>query len=123
VPGRPRFDDGVGDAESTALRLAIRDGTLIDSVLVDCERNLAVSALDARVHALVQLGALVAVGAGVSSFAVTVEEALAAGATADEIVGTVVAVMPLIGTARAVKAAPRIALALGYDVDEAFEQS
>jgi hypothetical protein len=29
--------------------------------------------------------------------------------------------MPLIGTARAVKAAPRIALALGYDVDEALE--
>ena len=121
MPGRAGFDHGVGDAESTALRLAIRDGTLIDSVLVDCERNLALSALDARTHALVQLGALVAVGAGVSSFAVTVEEALAAGATPDEIVGTVVAVMPLIGTARAVKAAPRIALALGYDVDEAFE--
>jgi 4-carboxymuconolactone decarboxylase len=113
----------VRDAESTALRLAICDGRLIDSVLVDGERNLSVSALDAREHALVQLGALIAVGACVSSFTATVEEALAAGATPDEIVGTVVAVMPLIGTARAVKAAPRIALALGYDVDEALERT
>jgi 4-carboxymuconolactone decarboxylase len=117
------LDQRVGDAESTALRLAIRDGTLIDSVLVDGERNLSVSTLDPRAHALVQLGALIAVGAGVSSFAVTVDEALAAGATPDEVVGTVVAVMPLVGTARAVKAAPRIALALGYDVDEALEES
>jgi 4-carboxymuconolactone decarboxylase len=113
----------VGNAESTALRLAIRDGALIDSVLVDGERNLTVSALDPRAHALVQLGALIAVGAGVSSFAVTVDEALAAGASPEEVIGTVVAAMPLIGTARAVKAAPRIALALGYDVDEALEKT
>jgi alkylhydroperoxidase/carboxymuconolactone decarboxylase family protein YurZ len=111
----------VGNAEFTALRLAIGDGKLIASVLVDGHRNLALSALDARVHALVQLGALIAAGACVSSFTATVEEALAAGATPDEIVGTVVAVMPLVGTAQAVKAAPRIALALGYDVDEALE--
>jgi 4-carboxymuconolactone decarboxylase len=113
----------VGNAESTALRLAIRDGALIDSVLVDGQRNLSLSALDPRTHALVQLGALIAVGACVSSFTATVDEALAAGATADEIVGTVIAVMPLIGTARAVKAAPRIALALGYDIDEALEET
>ncbi|HEU0194062.1 MAG TPA: carboxymuconolactone decarboxylase family protein [Gaiellales bacterium] len=118
---RARFHHAVGTAESTALRLAIRDRALIDSVLVDLERNLAVSALDERVHALVQLGALIATGACVSSFTATVEDALAAGATAEEIVGTVVAVMPLVGTARAVKAAPQIALALGYDVDEALE--
>ena len=35
--------------------------------------------------------------------------------------GTLIAVMPIVGVARIVSAAPNLALALGYDVAEAFE--
>ena len=47
--------------------------------------------------------------------------ALAAGATNDEIVATLEAVTPVTGAARVVLCAPKLALALGYDVEEALE--
>jgi 4-carboxymuconolactone decarboxylase len=46
---------------------------------------------------------------------------LAAGVTADEIVGALMAVAPITGVARVLAAAPEFALALGYDLDAAFE--
>jgi alkylhydroperoxidase/carboxymuconolactone decarboxylase family protein YurZ len=51
----------------------------------------------------------------------TIEPALAAGATADEVVGALVAVLPQVGTPRVVSAARNLALALGYDVSAALE--
>ena len=39
----------------------------------------------------------------------------------DEIVGTLIAVAPVIGLARVVSDAPELALALGYDVEAALE--
>ena len=77
--------------------------------------------LDCKTHALVRIGALVAVDAGTPSYLSAVEAALAAGATADEIVGALVAVTPIAGAPRVVAAAPRLGLALGYDVPEALE--
>ena len=50
-----------------------------------------------------------------------VEAGLEAGATYDEIVGTLIAVIPIVGVARVVSAAPNLGLALGYDVHEALE--
>ena len=50
-----------------------------------------------------------------------VEAAVSAGVTYDEIVGTLIAVMPIVGVARVVSAAPNLGLALGYDVAEALE--
>ena len=76
---------------------------------------------DPKTHTLVCLGALLATHASPSSYQASVEVALAAGASADEIVGTLVAVAPAIGLGRVVSAAPDLALALGYDVDAALE--
>ena len=45
-----------------------------------------------------------------------------AGASRDEMVGTLIAVIPIVGVARVVSAAPNLALALGYDVSEALER-
>ena len=56
-----------------------------------------------------------------SGLASGAERALAAVATADEIVGTLVAVMSLTGVPRTVSAAPKLGLALGYDVEAALE--
>jgi 4-carboxymuconolactone decarboxylase len=49
--------------------------------------------------------------------------ALASGATVDEIVGVLIAVAPTVGLARVVSAAPEVAVAIGYDIDAALEES
>ena len=78
--------------------------------------------LDPRTLALVRLGAVVAVGASPVTYQWATEVALAAGASDEEIVGTLLAVAPVSGLARAVHAAPELAIALGYDVDEALDR-
>ena len=57
-----------------------------------------------------------------ASFQHAVAHALAAGATSDEIVASLEAVTPVTGAARVVQCAPKVALALGYDVDAALER-
>jgi hypothetical protein len=37
-------------------------------------------------------------------------------------VGTLVGALPVAGAARVVSAAPKLSLALGYDIDEALEE-
>ena len=44
------------------------------------------------------------------------------GATAEDVVGTLVAMAPITGLARVISAIPEFALALGYDLDRAFEE-
>ena len=78
----------------------------------------AFPALDSKTGALVRLGALISLGASTTSYRLAVEVAYAAGATDEEIVGVLAAVAPAAGTARAVAAAPGLALALGYDVED-----
>jgi alkylhydroperoxidase/carboxymuconolactone decarboxylase family protein YurZ len=80
-----------------------------------------ISRLDPKTHALVKLAALFAVDAGQSSYNATVEVALAAGASLDEIVGILIAVAPAIGLGRVAGVAPELGLALGYDVEAALE--
>lgn len=73
--------------------------------------------LDNRTLALVRLAALVAVGAEVPSYGAAADAAVDAGATAAEVVDVLVGVLPVVGAARVVAAAPRLAMALGYDMD------
>jgi 4-carboxymuconolactone decarboxylase len=61
---------------------------------------------------------LLSLGAATSSCRTTVEVARGAGASDAEIVGVLVAVAPAVGSARVVGAAPRLALAIDYDVDD-----
>jgi 4-carboxymuconolactone decarboxylase len=123
VPGSPDWVEAirVKDYEETLRRLAIRDNAYIQSVLGHERDNVVASELDRKTHALVRIGALIAIDAPPPSYMWTLESAEAAGATTDEIVGTLVAVMPAIGSARVVSAAPKIALALGYDIEAALE--
>ena len=85
--------------------------------------NVAESHLDAKTHALVRLGALVAIDSASPGYMSTLETARRRGATDDEIVGCLIAVLPAIGVARVVSAAPKLALALGFDVTAALEKS
>lgn len=74
--------------------------------------------LSPKADLLVRLGALLALGAATSSIRTTVARAMDAGATEGEIVGVLVAVAPAVGLARVVSSAPRLALAIGIDIDD-----
>jgi alkylhydroperoxidase/carboxymuconolactone decarboxylase family protein YurZ len=111
----------VSDYRRTLRQLTIRDDAFVERVMSSEATNLARSGLDAKAHAMVRLAALVAMGAAEPSYRQVVQAALQAGATVDEVVGTLVAVMPLTGVPRAVAAAPAVGLGLGYDVQEALE--
>jgi 4-carboxymuconolactone decarboxylase len=107
--------------EETLRKLAIRDDAYVDAVMVDQGANRAASCLERKTYALVQLGALVAVDAAPPSYLEIIETAREGGATNDEIVGTLIAAMPAVGVARVVSAAPKLGLAVGYDVAAALE--
>ena len=79
--------------------------------------------LDPKPMALVRLAALAAVGGAVPSYGAEVDAAVSAGATAAEIVGVLVGVVPVVGMPSVVSAAPSLAMALGYDIGDALEQS
>lgn len=73
--------------------------------------------LSSKVELLVRIAALLAVGAATPSLREAVGGATAAGATTTEIVGVLVSVGPTIGLASVVASAPRLALAIGYDLE------
>jgi alkylhydroperoxidase/carboxymuconolactone decarboxylase family protein YurZ len=102
------------------LRLAIEDASLPTRSTAQLVTNLP-RRLDDRTRALVCLGALVATGAGPTSYRRHVRRALAAGATPEDVMDTLVAVSPTVGLAHLVSATAGVALGLGYDVDAAFE--
>src|SRR5262245_25986118 len=106
----------------TLRRLAIHEDAYLEWVLARGLADSSASGLDAKSQALARLGALVATGASTPEYMSVAEAGLAAGATEDELVGVLVAVLPSIGADRVVAAAPRLALALGYDIDKALEQ-
>ena len=102
-------------------KVAIADDAYVEEVLSNDRANLAASTLDAKAHALVRLGALIAIDAEAPAYMWTLQAARRAGASDDEIVGCLLAVMPPLGVARIVAAAPKLGLALGFDVASALE--
>jgi 4-carboxymuconolactone decarboxylase len=107
--------------EGTLRKLALRDDRYIDGLLADSDASKADSRLDQRTHALVRLAALIAIDAATPSYLEAIDAARASAVTNDEIVGCLVALLPAIGVARVVSAAPKVGLALGYDIDAALE--
>jgi alkylhydroperoxidase/carboxymuconolactone decarboxylase family protein YurZ len=114
----------VDSTEQVLTKLAIRDEAFIQSILSGEERaSIALSCLGAKTHALVRVAALIALEATAPSYMWAIESACEAGATEEEIVGCLVAVMPAVGVPRVVSAAPKLGLVLGYDVGAALEDS
>ena len=112
-------DESALDYTERLRRLAINDAQLAE----DCVRRAAVEfeELDPKTLALVRLAALVAVGGAVPSYGAQADAAVDAGATAAEIVDVLVAVTPVVGLPHVVAAAPKLAMALGYDTNDALE--
>src|SRR4051812_13219777 len=107
---------------TTLRRLTILDDRVFERILGSDSESERESQLGAKTHALVRIGALVAMGASAPSFRPVVDRAREAGATDDEIVGALIAVATATGAPRVVTAAPKIALAMGYDVDSGLEE-
>ena len=109
------------DYKERLRRLSLHDDALFEDIVVEGESETR-SIIDRRTEALVRVAATVAVDAAPASFQHVVAVALAAGATRGEIVASLEAVTPVTGTARIVQCAPKLALALGYDVESALER-
>jgi len=107
----------VDETERLLRRLALNDEESIGMVLASGSDAGGSAALRPKVDLLVQLGALLALGAATSSLRATVDRAVEAGATEAEIVGVLIAVAPAVGLARVVSTAPRLAMAIGYDLE------
>ncbi len=109
------------DYQVTLRKLALRDERYIDGLLQTDRANPTMAGIDDRTHALIRIGALIALNAAPPAYMDSVNAALRAGASHEEIVGTLIAVLPTVGVARVVTAAPNLGLAMGYDVSEALE--
>ena len=107
--------------EERLRRLVLHDERCIQSMLGIHLSDNDAAGLDPKIQALVRLGGLVAMGTASVSYHWAAEAALDAGATAEEVVGTLIAVAPISGLPRVVSATPEVALAIGYDIDQAFE--
>jgi 4-carboxymuconolactone decarboxylase len=108
----------VDPAEQLLRRLALNDENAVDQVLASGVGGAgATLGTSPKVDLLIRLGALVAIGAATPSLRRTVELARGAGATEEELVGVLVAVAPTVGLARVVAAAPKLAIAIGYDTE------
>jgi 4-carboxymuconolactone decarboxylase len=111
----------MADREEILRRLTLGDVGCLES-LADSRRMAGgPPGLDHVGEALVKLGALIVTDGSDVTWQQTVSAALDAGVTADQVVDALVVLAPLVGGMRVVAAAPKVALATGYDVDAAIE--
>jgi alkylhydroperoxidase/carboxymuconolactone decarboxylase family protein YurZ len=108
--------------EHVLRRLAAGDARLLDTVMSPgltpaAPEPPAGTALDRRTRGLVRLGALLVLGAPTTAVQWAVELASATGADVETLTGVLLASAPAAGTAQVVQSAPRLALALGFDVE------
>jgi 4-carboxymuconolactone decarboxylase len=110
-------------AEQLLRGLAAGDESALRSVLDVSRRQLrhprlcSGRGLPTETFALVRLAALLAAGGSTTSLRWAVELALQSGAGDDEIVEVLVTMAAVVGSARVIAAAPRLALAIGYDIE------
>jgi 4-carboxymuconolactone decarboxylase len=110
------------EPEQLLRRLSIGDQTLLRSVLTPTPEfgssaPLAGQGLDRQLRALVRVAALLVVGAPTATLHWAVELALSTGASAEAVVDVLVATAGQAGAAQVVSSAPRLALALGFDLE------
>ena len=102
-------------------RMTIGDEALMTSLFAGADR--ASDALGDRISALVRLAALVMAGADAPAYQQEVRNGLNAGASPEQITGVLLAIARVAGSTVVMSAAPKLALALGYDVDIGLEDA
>ena len=98
--------------------LAVGDQAVLGEVLAYRESEQASTGLDARTFSLVKIAALIALDAPPASYIWQVANALAAGATPEDLIGVLRAILPQVGGPRAMAAAPELMLALGLELPD-----
>ncbi len=109
------------DTHQTLSGIATGDMSLLDEALGLREAQLERTGLDGRTFGLVKIAALIALDAPPASYAWQVANALAEGASAEDILAVLRAVAPQVGGPRVVAAAPEIMVALGLALPESAE--
>jgi alkylhydroperoxidase/carboxymuconolactone decarboxylase family protein YurZ len=113
-------------SQTARFQETLRKLAMIDEALVEDQAGLRLSqarelTLEPKTAALLQLGASVAIGSPTVCIEWSTGQALAAGATDDEIADVLLAIAPVAGLGRVVCAAPDVATALGYDIAAALD--
>jgi hypothetical protein len=103
------------ETEALLRRLAASDEASLRSVLDPCCGS--APALDREAHALVQLSALLAAEATTTSLRWAIDVACTAGVDDITLAEVLWAIAPVAGTAQTAVTAPRLALALDFDLD------
>ena len=106
------------DTRQLLTALALGDPDLLAAGLEIRAEWKARSGLDARSYALVKLAAIMALDAPPTSYLWQVANAVAAGATAEDMLGVMIAIAPQIGGPRLVAAAPELMVALGLSLPD-----
>jgi 4-carboxymuconolactone decarboxylase len=115
IPTQANVDEAT---RQTLFGLSSGDVDLLESGLQAREQWQQTSGLDPRSFSLVKIAALVAQDAPPASYLWHVTNALDSGATPNEIVGVLRAIVPQVGGPRCVAAAPEIMMALGLSLPE-----
>jgi 4-carboxymuconolactone decarboxylase len=102
---------------STLRMLANGDDGFVEPLLGGGPRTVHASGLHPKAYALVRIGTLIGLDPGPQAYKAPVEAARRAGATDAEIVGALIAALPVVGAPAVASAAPSLGLALGYDLD------
>lgn len=100
-------------------RLTIGDDGLLASLFADSDPDIDV--IDRRTSCLVRLAAVIIADPALPAYQREVRDALDAGASPEQITAVLLAVARVAGSAAVMSAAPKLALALGYDVDAGLE--
>jgi 4-carboxymuconolactone decarboxylase len=109
------------DTHETLSGVATGDVSLMEELLGLREAQLERVGLDGRTFGLVKIAALIALDAPPASYAWQVANALAEGASPEDILAVLRAVAPQVGGPRVVAAAPEIMVALGLSLPEGVE--
>lgn len=103
------------DTEDILIGVSAGDIAVLEALEMR-EAQLDRTGLDARTFALVKIAALIALDAPPASYMWQVPNALADGATPEDILGVMRAIAPQIGMPKVVAAAPEIMVALGLSL-------
>ena len=112
--------------QTVRFREILRKLAIVDEGFADDQAGLGLGlreswALDAKTASLVRVGALAAIGSPEVCLEWSASQALAAGATEDEITSVLLAIAAVIGLGRIVGSVSGVADALGYDIEAALE--
>jgi 4-carboxymuconolactone decarboxylase len=115
-------------SQTVRFQETLRRLAMIDEGFVEDEAGIGfglvkISALDPKTAALLQVAVSVALGSPAVCLEWSASRALATGATEEEIADVLLAIAPVAGLGRVVAAAPDVAIALGYDIAAALEET